>query len=267
MTRVKAASKKNIEDFSKAIGVAAKKDHESFLTWFDNNENITEVISSGYRHFFSCVLKDDAYDLTGEKASELTALEIGCGGGRIMNAAAKYFKYVIGLDIHDNLEETDGFLSQLGNTNFETRKIRDGVFPVADESIDFVYSMIVFQHLLKIETLDIYLKETARILKKGGLAVIYFGRPRLVSKIPTANRLLSTLLTFFDKLLFECLYLNVFKKGVIEYPNVPTNYINLVLSTAKISKLFRENNLNVIAKGTAKKNNLYGRQYFFIVQK
>lgn len=262
-----ASEKNNIEDFSREIKKAALKNDESFLTWFNNNENVQASISSGYRDFFCYILRNKIYDRTEKNCNKLTATEIGCGGGRIINAAAKYFGRVIGLDIHDNLEDTDNFLKQMGNNNFETKKIIDLAFPLANNSVDFVYSYIVFQHIMKIETFTKYLEETWRVLKKNGIAIIYFGRPKFLSRLPVKNILINKLLVMLDKIFFEELYLNIFKGGYLEYPNAKTNYVNLVVSMNKARKMFTSCNFHIIDRGKSIKNNACGCQYYFSVIK
>lgn len=267
MPENKMTSEKNVEDFSREIKKAAEEDKASFLTWFNNNENIQATISSGYKDFFCHVLKKEVYDLTKENSNEQTALEIGCGGGRIMNAAAKYFKHIIGLDIHDNLEDTDSFLRQMGNNNFETKKIEGLTFPLADKSIDFIYSFIVFQHIMKIGTFSSYVKEISRTLKDRGTGIIYFGRPKFLSRLQVKNSFLNKLLVISDKIFFEEIYLNMFKNGFMEYPDAETNYVNLVVSIKKAKKIFLSRNLRIIGSGISQKNNVCGCQYYFSIRK
>lgn len=267
MLENKANSEKNIEDFSKEIKKAADKNDESFLVWFNNNENFQSMTVSGYKDFFCSILTNKAYDLTKTKSNELVALEIGCGGGRIMNAAAKYFKNVIGLDIHDNLGEADKFLKRMGNHNVETKKINNSTFPLEENSIDFIYSFIVFQHLMKIETFKSYLKEISRVLRNEGVAIIYFGRPRLLSRLPVKNCFLNKFFTLFDKIFFEEIYLNTFRKGFMEYPEAETNYVNLVVSVKKAKEIFSRYGFRIIEKGISRKYNGYGSQYYFSIRK
>lgn len=261
------SSQKNIEDFSREIEKAAGKNEEAFLTWFNNNENYNAMIVSGYKDFYCSILKDEIYTLTKKNSKNLTALEIGCGGGRIMNAASKYFKYVIGLDIHDNLKDAEKFLRQMGNINCETKKITNSKFPLANNSVDFIYSFIVFQHLMNIEIFSAYLKEVSRILKENGSAIIYFGRPRFLSKLPYKNTFFNKLSVFLDKIFFEEIYLNFFKGGLMEYPKAETNYVNLVVSRRKAEKMFKRFGFKIIDKGMSGKNKGYGSQYYFSFKK
>ncbi|MCK9378659.1 MAG: class I SAM-dependent methyltransferase [Candidatus Moranbacteria bacterium] len=260
-------NQENIAAFKKEIKKASNSSNESFLTWFNDNENIDSMISSGYKNFFCSILNKNIYNLTKNNSSQLTAVEIGCGSGRVLNAAAKYFKYVIGLDIHENLNMTKEFLIQLGNKNFELKKIQDKKFPLENNSIDFIYSFIVFQHLLKLETFEEYSREISIKMKKNGLAMIYFGRPRFFSKIILRYKTVNYFLMILDKILFENLYINLFKNGYLEYPNAEANDINLVVSLKKAREIFLSNKLIIIDKGTSPRDNYFGTQYFMALKK
>jgi ubiquinone/menaquinone biosynthesis C-methylase UbiE len=104
-----------------------------------------------------------------------TALEIGCGVGRLLMPMAQHFKEVIGLDIAPNmLALARQYLGQAGNIRLEL--IEKDVFPVADSIVDYVYSVIVFQHIYYREVIQRYLEETLRVLKAGGLVRIQTNR-------------------------------------------------------------------------------------------
>lgn len=95
-------------------------------------------------------------------------LEIGCGVGRILKWLwdAKGFQNLSGVDISPNM------LSR-GREYLEDRSIQlfcveDGNLPLADESQDFVYSFLVFQHIPTRARVKKYLSEIKRVLKPGG---------------------------------------------------------------------------------------------------
>jgi SAM-dependent methyltransferase len=48
--------------------------------------------------------------------------------------------------------------------------------PIPDQSVDVVYSFIVFQHLEHLEVHRALLAETARVLRPGGWAILYHAR-------------------------------------------------------------------------------------------
>lgn len=96
-----------------------------------------------------------------------TVLEIGCGVGRLLKPMTQYFRWVIGLDIAPNMLALAK--QYLGDTcNIELSVIENDVFPVADGGIDYVFSVIVFQHICYREVIQRYLRETRRALKSGG---------------------------------------------------------------------------------------------------
>lgn len=258
---------KNIQEFSSEINKAASKSNADFLAWFNDNENKNSVIISGYRDLHYSIIKEKIYRKIKTNSRSLIACEIGCGGGRIMNATAKIFKNVIGLDIHKNLDDTDKFLLEMGNNNTKTHEIIDCKFPLKDDSVDFIYSFIVFQHLLKIETFIDYSREIAKKLKTTGVAIIYFGRPRFFSNFISNYKSLNYLLMILDRILFEYAYINLFRNGYIEYPKVEANDVNLVVSVKKARKIFGNAGLRVTDSGISQKNNAYGTQYYLSLKK
>lgn len=100
--------------------------------------------------------------------SEKTFLEIGCGIGRLLEFASLEFKSVFGIDISDKMiGMAKDRLKDKANINlFAT----DGsTFPLPDESIDVVFSYIVFQHMADRKTIRKNFEESARVLKPGGI--------------------------------------------------------------------------------------------------
>jgi ubiquinone/menaquinone biosynthesis C-methylase UbiE len=96
------------------------------------------------------------------------ALEIGCGVGRLLKPMSRHFKNVIGLDIAPNmLALAKQYIGKAGNIQLSL--IENDVFPVADSSVDYVFSVIVFQHIYYRKVIQRYLRETRRVLKPGGL--------------------------------------------------------------------------------------------------
>lgn len=107
---------------------------------------------------------------------EKVALEIGCGGGRLLAAASQYFRHVIGLDIHTRLDWVRKHLAGRGIQNCDVIRGDGASIPLPDESVDFVYSFIVLHHLQSFDAFTSYLRESRRCLKAGGLAQLYYGK-------------------------------------------------------------------------------------------
>ena len=113
-----------------------------------------------------------------QKASG-TALEIGCGIGRLMKPLSRRFDKVIGLDFSPAMIE--GSVDYLkGCENTEVKRILDDLrFDIESDSVDLVYSVITFQHIPWENVLRSYLLEAKRVLKPGGLLRVqtHKGRP------------------------------------------------------------------------------------------
>lgn len=105
------------------------------------------------------------------------SLEIGYGPGLLVLAAAQHFDKAYGVDIHGANDLVTKVLKKQGCFNFKLLESPDGQsIPLNDSFIDFIYSWTVFMHLGKIKFAKNYLLESYRVLKDGGLAVIYFSR-------------------------------------------------------------------------------------------
>ena len=97
-----------------------------------------------------------------------TALEIGCGVGRLMRPLANRLTQINGVDIAPSMiAKGRTLLSDLPNARLEVTDGELGIFP--DDSHDFVYSFVVFQHIPSKRAITRYICEAARILKTGGI--------------------------------------------------------------------------------------------------
>ena len=265
MKKLIDTEEENINYYTNAVKNAEQKDYVDFLKWFNGSNNINTVINSGYYDFFSKILTPIIYEKTKNNSKQLTCLEIGCGGGRILNAACKYFKKAQGVDIHDSFDALHKFLSS-ENDNFELGKISNNKIPADDKSVDFVYSFIVFQHILKIKVFEDYISEIKRILKPEGITIIYFGRPRFFSKKIFKNRFLNFTTLIFDRIFYDGIFLNLFRKGYSENYKAEVNHINLTVSIRKAKKMFQISGLKIIKKGYTRNKNTFGTQYYFIAE-
>jgi SAM-dependent methyltransferase len=105
-----------------------------------------------------------------------TALEIGHGGGRLLAAAGRCFQHVIGVDIHDENVKVHSALRERGIRNAQLFKTEGARLPIETEHVNCVYSFIVLQHVETYAVFMRYFQEAFRVLKPGGLAVLYFAR-------------------------------------------------------------------------------------------
>jgi len=125
------------------------------------------------------------------------ALEVGCGIGRLVVPLSRHFEEVIGVDIaHNMVHRAASYAANNGLRNVSFRTIRGPVDLISerpcDGTCDFVYSLLVFQHIPDFFMIDGYLSVVAVLLRENGLAYLQFDtRPR------TAAYRLKTLLPDF----------------------------------------------------------------------
>ncbi len=105
------------------------------------------------------------------------ALDLGCGLGRVTRPLAGRFDEVVGVDVSAEMVRRAEELhpaTEFPNVSFHAT---DGVhLPLEDESVDFVFSYEVFQHLPSRDVMHANLLEVARVLRPEGLALIHVHR-------------------------------------------------------------------------------------------
>jgi SAM-dependent methyltransferase len=112
------------------------------------------------------------------------ALDFGCGAGRIVRALSSRFELCYGVDSSAEMIR----LAREFNRDFENCVFEHKSYPllaeIRSDSIDFVYSSFVLQHLAsEREVLD-YLREFVRVVRPGGTIVF-----QLPSRLPLRYRL------------------------------------------------------------------------------
>jgi ubiquinone/menaquinone biosynthesis C-methylase UbiE len=218
-------TRNHIIGFKEEISKAASKSEDEFFTWFNESKDKNAAFVRGYWDFSYHIVRP-AWNYI-SLPEEKTALEIGYGGGRILAAASHYFNKVIGIDIHDNSKLVEDEFRQRGILNCKLICTDGSSIPVDSETVDFGYSFIVLQHVEKYEIFLNYLKETYRILKPGGIAVLYFGRKSYFSLGKN-----STILLLAD-IVLETILLS---RGYKEFP-ARVNETNLVISILHAKRL------------------------------
>lgn len=111
------------------------------------------------------------------------ALDFGCGVGRLTRALGERFQHAIGLDISAEMIRLGRELNEGRNCRFEINA-RPDLAVVETDSLDFVYTTLVLQHLPRKELIRSYLGEFLRVLRPGGLAVF-----QTLAHLPVALRL------------------------------------------------------------------------------
>jgi len=99
-----------------------------------------------------------------------TAVDFGCGVGRLSRALATRFDKVVGVDVSSSM------LSEAMRANKHAKNIEflhnkpDNLTVFADNSIDFLYCNIVLQHMPRSKQL-VFISEFCRILRPMGTLV------------------------------------------------------------------------------------------------
>lgn len=105
------------------------------------------------------------------------ALDLGSGRGRVTRALARRFEEVVAVDVSAEMVRRAEALhpkAEFPNVSFHAT---DGVhLPLEDESVDFVFSYEVFQHLPSRDVMCGNLLEVARVLRPEGLALVHVHR-------------------------------------------------------------------------------------------
>jgi SAM-dependent methyltransferase len=244
--------------FQEEIRKAAKESPDVFFNWFDESGGDVDTnFIKGQCEFSLYILMPVLYHL--KELSQKTALEIGYGGGRLLAAAARSFGTVIGIDIHDQAEIVKAELCRRGIDNVTLLKSNGESIPVDDASIDFVYSFIVLQHVEKISIFNNYIAETARVLRSGGVAVLFFCRPYTFSA-DTSSRSLFALDTLLERL---------DPRGYREIM-AKVNCNNLKVSLQYGARQAQKQGLAILGSGISRRlpdYSRYGRQHFLALKK
>lgn len=154
-----------------------------------NEKNLwNKLATRDYRYYILARKNtDEEFDMSGESdcqrlvlddemiTKRKSILEIGCGAGRLLIPMARDFETVIGIDISEIMI---GYAKdRLKNCNNVTVMATDGKsIPCQSDSIDFIFSYIVFQHIKDYSVIKNYFNEIHRTLKRGGLLKILLGR-------------------------------------------------------------------------------------------
>jgi len=123
-----------------------------------------------------------------------SALDFGCGVGRLTRALADKFGASVGVDVApEMIEQARRLNADRPTCSFVLNTASDLRF-ASDRSFDLVYSDIVLQHCPSEAIIESYVREFVRVLRPGGLLVFQlpsYGSPR--RRIQWRRRLYSAL--------------------------------------------------------------------------
>jgi len=167
------------EGFKNEISELLEKgDIDAFYHWFDGGVTKEGAFAKG-EDVFRRVLAPLVVKYLGDDlviGNAQVAFDLGYGAGTKIQAAFDLFNMVYGIDVHDQhnfvLSELD--VPEECDVSLMIGNGRD--IPLTANEVDFVYSWVTFCHLGTIENVKQYLSEIFRVLKPGGVAVLFFTR-------------------------------------------------------------------------------------------
>jgi ubiquinone/menaquinone biosynthesis C-methylase UbiE len=103
-----------------------------------------------------------------------SVVEIGCGLGRMTHRLGQLFKHVDAIDVSaEMVQRARSFWGHMDNVQFMVGNGMD-LQPIPTASARLVLSYIVLQHVPTPEVVLGYIRESARVLEPGGLALLQF---------------------------------------------------------------------------------------------
>lgn len=141
----------------------------------NNRWDIDDFFKTGYEHMGTII---DTANLLGYPKQRGTALDFGCGVGRLTQPLCQYFENVTGIDIAPSMIKLAGQYNKYGQRCKYILNDKSDLSLFPDATFDFVMTFIVLQHM-EPKYSKSYIKEFLRVLKPGGA---------IVFQIPTGVR-------------------------------------------------------------------------------
>jgi len=148
-----------------------------------------------------------------KEPSKMNILEIGCGIGRILIPMSKIFGNLTGIDVSSEMVLLgQKYVADIPNCSIIENNGTD-LSDFLDNSFDFCYSFIVFQHIPDKNIVEKYIKEVSRVLKQN------------------------------------CLFRFQVRGTITTKPNEITTWDGVQFTSDEIHKIAKENNFEIIEEG------------------
>jgi SAM-dependent methyltransferase len=146
--------------------------------------DVDEFFETGTKEIDALMQRAAAFNLPFRRRS---ALDFGCGVGRLTRALATNFEYAVGVDVSTPMIEEARRLNRdvPGRITFEVNASAD-LRRFESGSFDLVYSRLVLQHVPSRDLVKRYIAEFVRVLAPGGLAVF-----QAIEHVPLRKRIQS----------------------------------------------------------------------------
>lgn len=172
----------NIEELKRNWHVLGKKDPMwAIITRADkkgNKWNAADFFKTGENKIAQLFEFLKSNNITVNTGS---AMDFGCGIGRLTQALASKFDYVAGVDIAESMIDLANKYNKYGDKCHYFLNTKDDLSLFSNQSFDFIYTVIVLQHM-RPEYAKSYIKEFVRLLKPNGVCIFqvpsrYVGTP------------------------------------------------------------------------------------------
>lgn len=152
-----------------------KKTDVEFHSWFNRADSVETSVKYGFIDFAHKMFTPDFYKKIGDPTTK-TCCEIGFGGGRLLLPASHFFGCAHGIDIHHEFDRVSEHMHKNGRSNFALHMQDEALAgSIPDNSVEFFYSFITFQHFSGWHVADAYIKFIERTLTIDGCGILYFG--------------------------------------------------------------------------------------------
>jgi ubiquinone/menaquinone biosynthesis C-methylase UbiE len=147
----------------------AREAPEFYVATAQQEWSAKEFFESGEMNVNDDIIGDEQLIKLDRNCSEMRVLEIGCGAGRMTRAMAACFREVHAVDVSaEMIALARNNLAGLQNVFLYKNNGKD-LSELADQSCEFAFSFIVFQHIPVRGVIDTYIREVHRCLKPGSI--------------------------------------------------------------------------------------------------
>jgi SAM-dependent methyltransferase len=159
----------------------ARKDAFYYVATWRQDWTVETFLESGEEEY--CKLVQPVLEERQFVPEDVSMLEVGCGAGRMTASFARRFATVYALDVSDEMQNlAKQHLASFSNIHWVLGDGTD-LSAIPSESVDFVFSYLVLQHLPAEDLAMAYVREMLRVLKQGGIFLFQFND----AKLPTMN--------------------------------------------------------------------------------
>lgn len=150
----------------------ARKDAFHYIASWRDDWDAESFFASGEQDY--CRLVEPVLSQMGFEPTGKAMLEVGCGAGRMTQSFARRFGSVCAFDVSPEMQkQAQLHLRNLSNVRWV---LGDGatLSPLDSESLDFVFSYLVLQHLPTERLVRHFVGEMLRVLRPGGAFLFQF---------------------------------------------------------------------------------------------